>query len=419
MFTYDVLIEKIAAYQSAQTDERLKRRLANEIVEVNEGLCIHKAKRFVDSGVEWDELLNQARFGVYKAIDKFDLNSGKAFSTYACFWINKYLHLIVNNNRLIHLPDSAQRVAKKAQRLIGEGVTEIEAIAETIGKSSNYVQDCVEMSCDVKQMPLTDSGVEIDFEAPEVDYSEDSPIRAALAKLHPILADICIKRQSGWKFSEIAEYFQCSVNYIRQLYQRTLEKLKRLLTPDSSNQQQPVQSLDGEEIPTQRVDRMPIFYAVNWVGDRVYSVMARLAGEPERHDISEDATRESHRPIEEPLRQFPIPLSQEMAQPLSQIGPLFSAVVKPLASAVGHVNHRIGRVRGPTFGLVTRQLLRKASKIASSMSFPRPNSTSDRPHQSHWIDKHKRKQQQSPDHRRGDQSVQQQIPTPHSQKPSG
>lgn len=68
MIAYELLLEKIAAYQSDQTDEHLKQRLANEIVKANEGLCIYKAKNFVDSGVEWPELVNAARDGIYEAI---------------------------------------------------------------------------------------------------------------------------------------------------------------------------------------------------------------------------------------------------------------------------------------------------------------------------------------------------------------
>lgn len=405
MFTYDVLLEKIAAYQSDQTDERIKQHLANEIVEDNEGLCIHKAKKFVDSGVEWDDLLNQARFGVYRAIEKFDLNSGNTFSTYACFWIRKYLLLLVDNNRLIYLPESAQRVAKSAQRLIDEGITEIEIIAETIGKSSNYVQDCVEMSLDVKQMPLMDNGVEMDFEAPVGAELEDSPIHAALATLHPILADICIKRNCGWKFSEIAEFFQCSVNYIRQLYQQTLEKLKRLLAPEPTNHQEFTPEQSNAEIPTHRVDRMPIFYAVSRACDRVKFLVTQFADAQESHVISEEGTSELHCPVEESSGQLPIPSCPVIAQPLSQIGPLFSALVKPFSKAIGHVYRRMGRVRGPTFTPITRKLLRKVSKISSLVSFPRPRSTSDRPNQGHRINENKHKQQQPPDHRRGDQSI--------------
>ncbi|KAI9129143.1 sigma factor [Acaryochloris sp. CCMEE 5410] len=230
MIAYELLLEKIAAYQSDQTDEHLKQRLANEIVKANEGLCIYKAKNFVDSGVEWPELVNAARDGIYEAIKKFDLNKGTRFSTYACFKIQKHLHLVIDNNRRIRLPDSALRTARKAQRLIDQGITDIETIAATLGKKPAYVRDCLEMFPDAQQMPVDEKGVEVEFTAPADDDREDLPIRSALAKLPLMVSDICIKRNCGWKFYEIAKVFQCSARHAQDLYYQALETLRELLT---------------------------------------------------------------------------------------------------------------------------------------------------------------------------------------------
>lgn len=233
MLAYNSLLEKIADYQSDKTDEDTKRHLSNEIVVANEGLCVLKAQKYRDSSVEWDYLLNEARQGIAEAIERFDLSRGKKFSTYASYWVNKYLQLALDGDRLIYLPDSAQRVARKAQRIIDEGVSDVLEIADRIEKASDYVQDCIEMSHAVQRIPVNDDGVEMEFAASTDEDSEETPIQAALAKLPPDVADLCIKRQCGWKFPELAKYFQCSVKRVRQLYKEALETLRQLLTPEA------------------------------------------------------------------------------------------------------------------------------------------------------------------------------------------
>lgn len=53
------------------------------LIEKNLGLVRHIVKRFVGRGVESDDLFQIGTIGLIKAIDKFDLSVGVAFSTYA------------------------------------------------------------------------------------------------------------------------------------------------------------------------------------------------------------------------------------------------------------------------------------------------------------------------------------------------
>lgn len=263
MLAYNLLLEKIAAYQSDKTDERVREQLKNEIVAENEGICVLKAEKFKDSGVEWDDLLNEARQGIGETIKRFDLDRGNKFSTYACYWINKNLQLVVANHRMIYLPDSAQRVARKAQKIIDEGVSDVLEIADRIEKASDYVQDCIEMSHTVQRIPVNDDGVEMEFAASTDEDSEETPIQAALAKLPPDVADLCIKRQCGWKFPELAKYFQCSVKRVRQLYKEALETLRQLLTseaPETPNEQPLPQNPFNLRILSDRTAFNPEFY---------------------------------------------------------------------------------------------------------------------------------------------------------------
>jgi RNA polymerase sigma factor (sigma-70 family) len=80
-----------ALIQRAQRGDALAR---TALIERNLGLVVYVAKRFHRPGafMEMEDLLQQGRLGLLKAIEKFDAHRrsrGKAicFSTYACYWI--------------------------------------------------------------------------------------------------------------------------------------------------------------------------------------------------------------------------------------------------------------------------------------------------------------------------------------------
>ena len=57
--------------------------LRDEIVERANWLAVRAARRFVDRGEPFDDLLQVARLGLLKAVDRFDLSLGVPFGAYA------------------------------------------------------------------------------------------------------------------------------------------------------------------------------------------------------------------------------------------------------------------------------------------------------------------------------------------------
>lgn len=69
-----VLLERLAAGDTAAE---------SELMEENMGLVRHVAKRFLDRGTEFEDLVQIGSIGMLKAIRSFSLERGTAFSTYA------------------------------------------------------------------------------------------------------------------------------------------------------------------------------------------------------------------------------------------------------------------------------------------------------------------------------------------------
>ena len=72
------LREKFARYQ--QTRDRHAR---NELIEAHRGLATHLARRYANRGEPLDDLIQVALLGILKAVERFDLDRGLEFSTFA------------------------------------------------------------------------------------------------------------------------------------------------------------------------------------------------------------------------------------------------------------------------------------------------------------------------------------------------
>lgn len=94
----------------------------DKMIESNLRLVVHVAKNYTTNATQdLMDLIQEGNFGLIKAIDKYDINQGTKFSTYATYWIKQAIGQAINDNsRTIRLPNNAINTISRINKKIEE-----------------------------------------------------------------------------------------------------------------------------------------------------------------------------------------------------------------------------------------------------------------------------------------------------------
>ena len=236
--TLDKTLEMIVQSQNGDKNAR------DKLVEENTGLVWSVVKRFMGRGYEADDLFQIGSIGLMKCIDKFDVNFGVKFSTYAVPMIMGEIKRFLRDDGMIKVSRPLKEMAIKAKYMQ-------ENLQQQTGKVPTITEIATALEIDVEELAhAMDAGTDVESLYAVVHQGDGNPVylldklemntydhgtalvdrialRESITKLDPKERQVIIMRYFQDKTqSQIATAIGVSQVQVSRIEKRVLKTLK-------------------------------------------------------------------------------------------------------------------------------------------------------------------------------------------------
>jgi RNA polymerase primary sigma factor len=268
------MIKPLTKDEETELLERLKNgdeSAKDELIIRNLRFVISVAKKYQNNNTNLEDIINEGNIGLIVATQKYDVNSGFKFISYAVWWIRKYIIEYLNNDsKIIRLPnnkvDYLTKVSKKindleqkkgnnscfseliltesveteSEKSVTDLVYEYEAMSNIYnGNVDSLNRELFNNDGDSSTLEdtLSDTTIFRETDNGLMVESQKQNIMFALNKLKErdkkvMMLLFGLNGHNPMTLKEIAEEVDLSSEMVRLIRDKSLEKLKKILTKD-------------------------------------------------------------------------------------------------------------------------------------------------------------------------------------------
>ncbi|MBW5395773.1 sigma-70 family RNA polymerase sigma factor, partial [Brachyspira hampsonii] len=157
----EVRIDKETLVEWVRKIDSSRRKIAqakDHIVKANLRLVIAIAKKYVNRGLHFFDLVQEGNIGLIKAVDKFEYKKGYKFSTYATWWIRQAITRSISDQaRTIRVPVHMIEQINKVQRVLRQYMQQHgrEPSIQEIAKALSWPESRVKSVRNVAKDPVS------------------------------------------------------------------------------------------------------------------------------------------------------------------------------------------------------------------------------------------------------------------------
>ncbi|HRN78185.1 MAG TPA: RNA polymerase sigma factor RpoD [Candidatus Dependentiae bacterium] len=165
----DTMMER---YKQLLISQAMDKRAKDDLAKANLRLVVNIAKKYVNRGLHFLDLIQEGNIGLMKAVEKFEFERGYKFSTYATWWIRQAItRAIADQSRTIRVPVHMVETLNKINKIE-------RTYHQKEGRKPTYAELAKELNLDEKKIKniIKISKEPISLETPVGD-SEDAFIK--------------------------------------------------------------------------------------------------------------------------------------------------------------------------------------------------------------------------------------------------